>query len=185
MKPLLSLLCIALQLPAAERLPRDELLIYHRADGTTATATAPAEWELRRAEVINGMEAVMGPLPGKDKRCALEVQVKEETDCGTYTRKLISYVPEVGGRVPAYLCVPKSATAEHPAPAVLCLHPTDNVNGHKVVVGLGGKQNRQYASELAERGYITLSPAYVQLADYNPDWKSLGYQSGTMKAIWD
>lgn len=68
------------------------------------------------------------------------------------------------------------------APAVLCLHPTDNAIGHKVVVG---RANRQYASELAERGFVTLSPSYPQLADYQPDLKALGWKSGTMKAIWD
>jgi dienelactone hydrolase len=67
----------------------------------------------------------------------------------------------------------------------LCPHPTDNKIGHKVVVGLGGRANRQYAAELAERGYVTLAPSYPQLADYQPDLKALGYQSGTMKAIWD
>ncbi len=68
---------------------------------------------------------------------------------------------------------------------MLCLHPTDNTVGHGVVVGLGGKANRQYASELAERGFVTLSPNYPLLAKYQPDVKGLGWQSGTMKAIWD
>lgn len=176
---------LPLPLLAAERLPRDDLLLYHQADGSANYATTPAEWELRRAEIWKGMQQVMGPLPGDEKRCALEVKVEEEADCGSYTRRRITYAAEPGGRVPAYLCIPKTATAEHPAPAVLCLHPTDNKIGNKVVVGLGGKEHRQYASELAERGYITLSPSYVQLADYNPDWKALGYASGTMKAIWD
>ena len=57
--------------------------------------------------------------------------------------------------------------------------------GHKVVVGLGGRANRAYASELAQAGFVTLAPAYPLLADYRPDWRTLGYQSGTMKAIWD
>jgi hypothetical protein len=65
------------------------------------------------------------------------------------------------------------------------LHPTDNQIGHKVVAGLGGRPNRQYAAELAERGYVTLAPSYPLLANYQPDLKALGYQSGTMKAIWD
>ena len=56
--------------------------------------------------------------------------------------------------------------------------------GHKVVVGLG-KEHRAYAAELAERGFVTLSPAYPIMANYQPDLKALGYQSGTMKAIWD
>jgi hypothetical protein len=71
------------------------------------------------------------------------------------------------------------------APAVLCLHPTDNTIGHKVVLGLGGRPGRQYAAELAERGYVTLSPPYPHLANYWPNLGRLGYVSGTMKAVWD
>ena len=68
---------------------------------------------------------------------------------------------------------------------MLCLHGTDNVVGHGVVVGLGGKPNRQYASELAERGYVTLGPNYPLLAKYQPDLEKLGWSSGTLKAVWD
>ena len=57
--------------------------------------------------------------------------------------------------------------------------------GHKVVVGLGGRAGRQYASELAERGYVTISPSYPHLANYWPNLGKLGYISGTMKAIQD
>jgi hypothetical protein len=53
------------------------------------------------------------------------------------------------------------------------------------VVGLGGREGRQYAAELTERGYVTLSPSYPHLADYYPNLERLGYVSGTMKAIWD
>jgi hypothetical protein len=58
---------------------------------------------------------------------------------------------------------------------VLCPHPTDNTLGHKVIVGLGGKANRHYAAELAERGYVTLAPSYPLLANYQPDLKGLDY----------
>src|SRR4029450_7683921 len=70
-------------------------------------------------------------------------------------------------------------------PGILCPHPTDNTIGHKVVVGLGGRPNRQYAAELAERGYVTLAPSYPLLANYQPDLKKLGWDSGTLKAVWD
>ncbi len=62
---------------------------------------------------------------------------------------------------------------------------TDSKVGHQVVVGLGGRAGRQYAAELSERGYVTLSPSYPHLADYYPNLGRLGYVSGTMKAIWD
>jgi hypothetical protein len=59
------------------------------------------------------------------------------------------------------------------------------VVGHGIVVGLGTRPNRQYASELAERGYVTLAPNYPLLAKYQPDLKALGWESGTLKAVWD
>src|SRR5207237_1448154 len=70
-------------------------------------------------------------------------------------------------------------------PAILCLHGTDNVVGHGVVVGLGRAPNRAYALELAERGYVALAPNYPLLAKYQPDLKKLGWESGTLKAVWD
>ena len=49
----------------------------------------------------------------------------------------------------------------------------------------GGREGRAYAAELAERGYVTISPAYTHLANYWPNLGKLGYVSGTMKAIYD
>jgi dienelactone hydrolase len=118
-------------------------------------------------------------------RSALDPQQLEETDCGSYVRRLVTYQSQPGGRVPAYLCIPKKALAGAKTPAVLCLHPTENKIGHKVVVGLGGKPHRQYAAELAERGFVTLAPSYPLLAEYQPDLKALHMPSGTIKAVWD
>ena len=168
------------------RLDRNNLLIYRNARGQARPVKSTDDWRKRRAAVLEGMQQVMGPLPGKKKRCPLNVKIEKESDRGSYVRRLITYASEPGSRVPAYLLIPKKALAgKIKAPAVLCLHPTDNRIGHKVVVGLGGRANRQYAHELALRGYVTLSPSYPLLANYQPDLKKLGYRSGTMKAIWD
>jgi len=172
---------------ATPRLPRDNLLVYRGPKNETLPVKTTADWLKRRAETLDGMQAVMGRLPGNDKRCPLDMKVEEEVDCGSYVRRLISYSSEPGGRVPAYLCVPKAALekgAKRTA-GILCPHPTDNVIGHDVVVGLGSKANRSYASELAERGYVTLAPSYPLLAKYQPDLKALGWESGTLKAVWD
>ena len=169
------------------RLPRDNLLVYRGTNNELLPVQSPDGWIKRRAEIVQGMQAVMGPLPGREKRCSLDMKVEEEIDCGSYVRRLITYTSESTSRVPAYLCIPKSAllaTAKQ-TPAVLCLHGTDNVVGHGVVVGLGNKPNRQYASELAERGYVTLAPNYPLLAKYQPDVNALGWKSGTLKAVWD
>ncbi len=152
------------------------------AAGQPIALPSRAAWEVKRARVLAAMQEVMGALPGEEKRCSLDVRMREEIDCGRYVRRLIDYASEPGERVPAYLLMPKGPG---PFPAVLCLHPTDNAIGHQVVVGLGGKANRAYASELAERGFVALAPSYPHLAQYRPDWQALGYASGTMKAIWD
>lgn len=168
------------------RLPRENLLLYSGQDGRPIPVRSVDDWKVRRQQILNGAQTVMGKLPGEEKRCPLDMQVEEEVDCGTYVRRLITYASEPGSRVPAYLCVPKSLEADaRKAPAVLCLHGTDNVVGHGVVVGLGTRPNRQYAAELAERGFVTLAPNYPLLAKYQPDVKALGWESGTLKAVWD
>lgn len=171
--------------PPLRGLSRTDLLEYRDAQGQIRRATTPEEWENRRKEAVAAFASVAGPLPGVEMRSALDMKVEEEADCGSYVRRLIRYQSSPGGWVPAYLCIPKKALAGDPAPVVLCLHPTENIIGFKVVVGLGGKPHRQYASELAEQGYVTLSPNYPLLADYQPDLKALGFPSGTLKAIWD
>ncbi len=177
---------VLLSLAADPRLPRDDLLLYRGPGGEPAAVKSPEDWAKRRAEVVRGMEAVMGKLPGDKKRCALDVKVDEEVDCGKYVRRLITYASEPGCRVPAYLLIPKDVLkGRKKAPAVLCLHGTDMTIGHGTVVGLGKRANRSYASELAERGHVTLAPNYPIMAKYQPDIKALGWESGTLKAVWD
>ena len=173
------------EIPPLRGLSRTNLLEYREASGKMRLARSRGDWEIRRRDALAAMHEVTGPLPGDEKRCPLAVTLHEETDMGSYVRRSISYAAEPGGRTTAYLCLPKKALAGQRARAVLCLHPTDNTAGYKVVVGLGGRPHRQYAAELAERGFVTISPSYVQLADYQPDLRKLGYESGTMKAIWD
>lgn len=171
---MLIALFLALQEP---RLPRENLLVHR--EGPVRTVE---DWGKRRAEIVRGMEAVMGKMPGEEKRCALDLRVEKEEDVGTYLRRLVSYQSEPGSRVPAWLLLPKGVEK---APAVLALHGTNNVIGHDVVVGLGDVANRAYGSELAERGYVVLAPNYPLLAKYQPDLAALGWESGTLKAVWD
>lgn len=174
-------------LKESSRLPRENLLLFRKTPTEAPQAVKSTDdWLKRRAEILRGAEAIMGRLPAAEKRVDLDMQVVEDVDCGTYTRRLITYVSEPNCRTPAYLLVPKSVLKNNkPTPAVLCLHGTDNVVGHGTVVGLGTRPNRQYAQELAERGYVTLAPNYPLLAKYYPDIKELGWESGTLKAVWD
>jgi dienelactone hydrolase len=172
--------------PAEAQLSRDRLLEFQDQAGAVAPVRSIEDWEKRRAAILAAAQEIMGPLPAAEKSGPLDVQVTEETDCGTYVRRSLTYATEPGSRVPAYLLIPKNLLSQGGrAPAVLCLHPTDDKIGHGVVAGLGGKANRQYAVELAERGFVTIAPAYPHLAKYRPDLAALGYVSGTMKAIHD
>lgn len=171
---------------AWERLPRTNLLVYHGRRGEVLPVKSKSEWQKRRAEIVHGFEQIAGPLPGRDKRCALDVRVEEKTDSGAYERQLITYASEPGSRVPAYLLVPKAVhESRKKTPAVLCLHPTDMEYGHRVTVEKLRDHYRAYAHDLAERGFVTLAPAYPVMANYQPALKTLGWQSGTMKAVWD
>lgn len=141
--------------------------------------------DLDRSELVRRFKSVAGPLPGMDRRVPLDVEVIEEVDRGTHRQCLINYSAEPGGRTPAYLLLPRIATAERPRPGVLALHPTEHRIGHRVTVEPVGARNRDYGRQLAEAGFVVLAPAYPLLADHQPDLTALGYVSGTMKAIWD
>jgi len=170
---------------SSSRPARTNLMVFRDAAGELKPIKSKADWHLRRAEILAGMQEVTGPLPGAEKRCLLDVKIEEEVDCGEYVRRFLSYASEPGSRVPAYLLVPKLGLTNHSVrlPAVLALHQTHSA-GQKVVVGLGNSTNDEYGAALAKRGFVVLAPPYTMLANYWPDLKALGYRSGTMKSIW-
>jgi endonuclease/exonuclease/phosphatase family metal-dependent hydrolase/dienelactone hydrolase len=184
-RPLLAVLQLSNDNSIAEKVLHEDVLHVGGDDGKSAVATTPGRWESRRQSIRQSMQSIMGWLPTLPDRSPPIIDEIEEVDCGTYVRKKITYRSQPSGDTPAYLCIPKGIEDGKRFPAVLCLHPTDNKVGHDVVVGLGGKPNRQYASELAERGYVTLAPSYPLLANYQPDLAALGWESGSLKAIWD
>jgi dienelactone hydrolase len=178
-----ALVCATVQ----AQLSRDRLMEFATPEGKVAPVNTVEDWGKRRAAILSAAQEIMGPLPGPEKACALDPQVTEEIDCGSHVRRALTYASEPGSRVPAFLLIPKRLLTEGGrAPAVLCLHPTDDEVGHGVVVsGLSRRANRQYATELADRGFVAFAPAYPHLANYRPDLAALGYISGTMKAIHD
>src|SRR5438309_1442092 len=133
-------LCLAACCPAlgengSERLPRTNLLVCHDARGGISPVKNKRDWEKRRGEILKRCQEIMGPLPGKEKRCALEVKVEAEKDRGTYVERFVTYASEPSSRVPAYLLIPKEVLkSKRKAPAVLALHPTDMEYGQRVVV---------------------------------------------------
>lgn len=183
---------------------RWNLRVVNTVDGEKPIDTA-SDWDQRRAILLSAMQNVMGPFPKDDRRGEMAVKVIAVESIDELLRIELTYENEPGCDVPAFLFVPQSVAAHLPfaeqlkalvplpeaeeqivrLPAMLCLHPTEDVLGHRVVIGIPERPTMGYALELAQRGYITCAPAYPLLANYQPDLVGLGWRSGSMKAVWD
>jgi fermentation-respiration switch protein FrsA (DUF1100 family) len=144
--------------------------------------TNVADWDVRRTHIIANVQSVTGPMPGQEKSVPLDVKAEETVALPKVTRQKITYAAESGDRVPAYLFIPN----KHPGrlPAMICLHQTYNM-GKDEPAGISGSHNLHYALELAERGYVTLAPDCPPFGENKSDAYKLGYESVTMKAVWN
>jgi hypothetical protein len=177
------------------RLDRTNLLEYRAPSGEIRPVRTVADWKSRRAQIVDAAQSIMGPVPGPEKRAPLDVAVEEEKDFGAYVRRLITYASEPGSRTPALLFIPKAA-----------FEPGARLPGALALMGTGGYRLADHPPQtetaamphlgerLASRGIVAIAPAYPTLGfgarqhlrtEYAPDFKALGYESGTMKAIWD
>src|SRR5712691_3300735 len=68
---------------APSRLPRTNLLVFQNRRAELIPVKSKADWLKRRAEIVAGMQAIMGPLPGAEKRCPMELKTDSEVDCGS------------------------------------------------------------------------------------------------------
>src|SRR4030095_1697193 len=78
-------------MPTGDGLPRTNLLVFRGTTGGVQPVKNVEDWKKRRASIIAAMQSIMGPLPGPEKRCALEVKIEGEVNCGSYVRRSISY----------------------------------------------------------------------------------------------
>ncbi len=138
---------------------KNNLLTYLDPEGHERPVTRPADWDKRRKAILTHMQEVMGPLPDASQKVPLDLQVNEVVQTPHYVRKKITYAAEKDDRVPAYLLIPLDRKGK--LPAVLCLHQTIAI-GKGEPAGLGNHPNLHYAVHLAERGYVTLAPDYLE-----------------------
>ncbi|MEM7618269.1 MAG: dienelactone hydrolase family protein [Pseudomonadota bacterium] len=103
-----------------------------------------------KAKFIN----LLGDLPVK---APLNLEIIEDQDCGSYTRKKILFSSESNERISAYLCIPNDSKM---MAAIYCFHQHagNYLLGKSEVVGIRGDKSLAYAHELAELGFVTLSP---------------------------
>jgi dienelactone hydrolase len=168
--------------PAGRHPDHSRLMVYLDTAGKEHPVRTAADWARRRADILAGMQEVMGPFPPESRRVPLDVETFEVHDDAGFVRKKITFATEKDCRVPAYLFIPKGISGK--VPAVLCPHPTAD-SGKGRVAGLDGPDSRHYASELARRGYVTIAPDYVGFGEYKWDPYAHGYVSASMKGIWD
>lgn len=161
-----------------------DVMVYRNVRDELKPVTTPQEMGIRRRHILAAISEAMGPLPATDLRVPLDVAVESEESSELYIRKRISFTPEPGDRVPAWLLIPKNIAT--PAAAMLCLHQTTDI-GKGEPAGLGGRPNLHYAHELANRGFVCIVPDYPSFGDYPYDFQTTGkhFASGSMKAIWN
>lgn len=163
-----------------------QLLVVRDAQGTERPVKTKDDWSARLVHIRANMQLVMGPVPDASQRVPLDVEQGPEESSKNYVRRKVRFTPEPGDRVPAWLLIPRQLPAGGRAPAMLCLHQTNNV-GKDEPAGLGGIPSLHYAHELADRGFICIVPDYPSFGEYTYDFKTKGahFASGTMKAIWN
>ncbi len=96
---------------------------------------------------------------------------------------MIRFTDELGKDLVADLYLPEPLEKNARLPAMLALHPTGAL-GKRIVAGEGPRPNRQYAKELAQRGYVVIAPDYPSFGDLSGyDFAADPYPSGTLKGI--
>jgi dienelactone hydrolase len=161
------------------------VLYYLDAEGNEQPVRGIQDWEVRRQQILQGVQEAMGPLPPRGNLPSLDVEPLESTAEDKFMRHTVRFVTEEGSRTTAYLYVPYTATADNQRPGIVALHPTHAL-GKGVVDGQGERPNRAYARELAERGYVVIAPDYPSFgAEAEYDFSMDRYESGSMKGIWN
>ena len=159
-----------------------ELLRYKDEAGLAQPVTDVADWEHRRAHILENFQEVTGPIPPPPLDASFDMQVHESLELENHIRKTISFTVEPDDRLWAYLLIPKGITT--PRPGILCPHPT-SAKGKGAAVGLAEPNYRNYGGELADRGYVVLAPDYPGSGDTKTDPYAMGYVSATAKGIFN
>lgn len=161
------------------------LLAYTDKKGRERKIRTPADWQMKRNQILSRMQLVMGELPDTSGLGVPQVQIISWEKRSGYTRFNIKYLAALDEWVPAFLYVPDQSANMERHPAMLVLHSTGDL-GKRIVDGEGQLPNRAYAKELAERGYVVIAPDYPSFGDLQDyDFSADRYTSGTMKGIFN
>ena len=121
-------------------------------------AKTQTEWQTWRRKF---KQAIFGELKPFPKEVALRPEVLDARETPAFRAEKIVFNSDAFSSVPGWVLIPHTATAETPAPGVLCLH--GHGVGKNALVGFDdegievGDYQRKSARQFALRGYVTLS----------------------------
>ncbi len=121
---------------------RSPLLFY---DGSIVSTTA--DWQKRRDEILKKWNSMMGEWPDFIEDQTVQI-IEESTRENGITQYKIRFFWTPNETTNAYLLIPEGAEIK---PAVVCVYYEP-----ETAIGLG-KPNRDFAIQLAKRGFVTLS----------------------------
>lgn len=163
--------------------PHADLSFYTTPNGKQLRVKTVDDWQKRRDQVIAGMQKVTGEFPSPRTTKFSVIELSKE-DFHSFKVNTIELSVNSKSKVIADVYFPKSKLKNGESrPAILALHPTGTA-GKKLIGGKSPKANRQYANELAERGYVVIAPDYPSFGDLaDHDFTSDQFPSGTMQGI--
>jgi dienelactone hydrolase len=167
------------------RVQENGLLLYRNSKGVYKPVKSQAEMEIKREQILDSMQAVMGQLPDRSNLPPFDLRIIDSSVQKSYIRYRINFAVAIDERIPANLYVPHQRGTKKKLPAMLAVYYTDP-NGKTGPDGRGQDTYWAYGRELAERGYVVIAPdypGYGDLKDY--DFANDRYESGTMKSIFD
>lgn len=180
----LSLLIIAL-ISWNEATPTNDLLTYTDDNGKHRVVKTMHDWQKKRYQILDSMQAVMGNLPARENLPDFQITIKDSLVTPEYIRYSLVFRPEKDEDVTCYLYKPANVSKNKKTAAMLVLHGTGAL-GKRLVDGESPKTNRAQAKELAQRGYVVIAPDYPSMGEQDQyNFETDRYASGTMKAIFN
>jgi hypothetical protein len=134
------------------------------------TVGSPADWQRRRVEILQTWHNLMGPWPPIIENQVLELL--EKVDRGKYVQQKVRFSITPKHKTEGYLLLPhgpEDKTKRKPAVLVVFYEP-------ETAIGEGaGKQHRDFARQLANRGFVCLSIGH-SASVYYPDKEDAALQ---------
>jgi dienelactone hydrolase len=160
-----------------------DLLLYKNNKGIEQPVRNKNDWEIKRTQILEGMQAAMGSLPEKNGLPGFNVIYLDTLTRFKHTRYTILFEVAENEKLYAYLYIPVDQKANEKFPAMIALHGTGEQGKNFLD---GETYNRGFARELADRGYVVIAPDYPSMGDSKDyDFKKDRYESGTMKGIFN